>query len=184
MGRNAAVDRAYERHRRSQGKDLPESAVVKPCPMTGPLGPIPLCRATMTAWQPGMVARGYALEDAESIRPEYASANGFANETGRDGGDDARHRRRLARPSAWSARRGGTSETLRDARRMAHNPEVEGSNPSPATKARGPLSNRKRASGPSFVNRLCKRGARLRCLASTRADRRGLVLARRAGDLE
>ena len=32
-----------------------------------------------------------------------------------------------------------------DGRRMAHNPEVEGSNPSPATKARGPLSNRKRA---------------------------------------
>jgi ParE toxin of type II toxin-antitoxin system, parDE len=30
-------------------------------------------------------------------------------------------------------------------RRMAHNPEVEGSNPSPATKARGPFSNRERA---------------------------------------
>jgi hypothetical protein len=28
---------------------------------------------------------------------------------------------------------------------MAHNPEVEGSNPSPATKARGPFSNRERA---------------------------------------
>ena len=49
---------------------------------------------------------------------------------------------------------------------MAHNPEVEGSNPCPATKARGPLSNRKRASGPSFVNRFCKRRARSGCLAA------------------
>jgi hypothetical protein len=39
-----------------------------------------------------------------------------------------------------------------DVRRMAHNPEVEGSNPSPATKARGPVSNRKRASWLRFVN--------------------------------
>ena len=41
------------------------------------------------------------------------------------------------------------SETRRNAEdvdRMAHNPEVAGSNPAPATKARGPLSNRKRAS--------------------------------------
>src|SRR5689334_18180485 len=38
-------------------------------------------------------------------------ANGFANETARDGGDDMIHRRRSARPFAWSARRGGTSET-------------------------------------------------------------------------
>jgi hypothetical protein len=52
---------------------------------------------------------------------------------------------------------------------MAHNPEVAGSNPAPATKARGPLSNRKRASGPSFINRFCKSRARLRCLASTSA---------------
>ena len=43
------------------------------------------------------------------------------------------------------------SETRRDvgdaqdARRLPHNPEVAGSNPAPATKARGPLSNRKRA---------------------------------------
>jgi hypothetical protein len=38
-----------------------------------------------------------------------------------------------------------TARDARDARRMAHNPEVEGSNPSPATKARGPFSNRERA---------------------------------------
>ena len=35
---------------------------------------------------------------------------------------------------------------------MAHNPEVEGSNPSPATKARGPFSNRERAFCMSFVH--------------------------------
>jgi len=35
---------------------------------------------------------------------------------------------------------------------MAHNPEVEGSNPSPATKARGPFSNRERAFCARFVN--------------------------------
>ena len=67
---------------------------------------------------------------------------------------------------------------------MAHNPEVEGSNPSPATKARGPFSNRERASDASFVNRFCKRRARSRCLASTRVNSRALVLACRAGDLE
>ena len=36
--------------------------------------------------------------------------------------------------------------------RWAHNPEVAGSNPAPATKARGPLSNRKRASRIWFVH--------------------------------
>jgi len=58
----------------------------------------------------------------------------------------------LSEAFAWSARRAGTWEMGGDARRMAHNPEVEGSNPSPATKARGPLSNRKRVSGARFVN--------------------------------
>jgi len=35
---------------------------------------------------------------------------------------------------------------------MAHNPEVEGSNPSPATKARGLFSNRERAFCMRFAN--------------------------------
>src|SRR5215470_2235962 len=35
---------------------------------------------------------------------------------------------------------------------MAHNPEVEGSNPSPATKARGPFSNREGAFCMRFVH--------------------------------
>ena len=64
-----------------------------------------------------------------------------------------------------------------DARRSAHNPEVEGSNPSPATKARGPFSNRERAFCMWFVHgfvhgRLLKR--RLRSFRSPwrRANRR------------
>src|SRR6266566_4943420 len=36
--------------------------------------------------------------------------------------------------------------------RWAHNPEVAGSNPAPATKARGPFSNRERASCIWFAN--------------------------------
>jgi len=67
---------------------------------------------------------------------------------------------------------------------MAHNPEVEGSNPSPATKARGPFSNRERAFCMRSVNRVCKRLARSGCLATTRESCRGLVLACWAGDLD
>ena len=40
-----------------------------------------------------------------------------------------------------------------DTRRSAHNPEVAGSNPAPATKARGPFSNRERAYGVWFAGR-------------------------------
>src|ERR1700759_1057938 len=36
--------------------------------------------------------------------------------------------------------------------RWAHNPEVAGSNPAPATKARGPFSNRERAFCMRFVH--------------------------------
>ena len=57
-----------------------------------------------------------------------------------------------------------------DARRMAHNPEVEGSNPSPATKARGPFSNRERASCMWFVKR-----ARSEALMTDDLARRGLL---------
>jgi len=67
-------------------------------------------------------------------------------------------RARHGRPDVRPPRSVQRPETMRDGRdrcRMAHNPEVAGSNPAPATKARGPLSNRKRASGPRFVNRLC-----------------------------
>ena len=39
-----------------------------------------------------------------------------------------------------------------DGDRLAHNPEVEGSNPAPATKARGSFSNRERAFCLWFAN--------------------------------
>ena len=82
---------------------------------------------------------------AETATSACAMANGFANETVRDRGDDARHRRRSTRPFTWSARRGGTPETVGDMRRMAHNPEVGGSNPPPATKARDRIRTRIRS---------------------------------------
>ena len=49
----------------------------------------------------------------------------------------------------WTPR---DSPRRRDTRRMAHNPEVAGSNPGPATKARGPFSNRERAFCMWFAN--------------------------------
>jgi hypothetical protein len=50
--------------------------------------------------------------------------------------------------TGWRA----TGDTHCDSARLAHNPEVAGSNPAPATKLRGPFSNRGRASCVSFVN--------------------------------
>jgi len=38
-------------------------------------------------------------EGPEGSKPEQVLANGFANETGRDGGDDVRHVRRSPSPS-------------------------------------------------------------------------------------
>jgi hypothetical protein len=55
-----------------------------------------------------------------------------------------------------------------DARRSAHNPEVAGSNPAPATKARGPFSNREGAFCLWFVTDLCT-GARSSLLARVSA---------------
>jgi len=89
--------------------------------------------------------------DTHELATRHVTANGLANETDRDGRDDVGHRRRSARLCLVSEMR----RDVGDARRSARNPEVEGSNPSPATKARGPLSNRKRAFCASFVNRLC-----------------------------
>jgi hypothetical protein len=67
---------AVPHHRWHDGPDGSGVAVCKPCPMT---------------W--------YGHKDPGSSMPECVSANGFANETGRDGGDDMRHRRRPATPS-------------------------------------------------------------------------------------
>jgi hypothetical protein len=67
---------------------------------------------------------------------ERRSANGFANqrcgtgETTRDVGDGQRSDSLVSETRRDAGDRG-------DVRRMAHNPEVEGSNPSPATKEAG-----------------------------------------------
>ena len=72
---------------------------VKARPITGPLGPIP--DVSVDGGGPaagdGCVS-GTCTKLPGSSRPERASANGFANETARDGGDDARHRRHPLRP--------------------------------------------------------------------------------------
>ena len=64
---------------------------------------------------------------------------------------------------------------------MAHNPEVEGSNPSPATKARGPFSNKEKAFCMRFVpGCLRTKLAELPELDNT-PDTEGLRLAPQAG---
>src|ERR1700747_2715886 len=67
---------------------------------------------------------------------------------------------------------------------MAHNPEVEGSNPSPATKARGPFSNRERAFClwfvRGFVHGACSSRA---CLLYGRERPADYQLGERFGDM-
>jgi hypothetical protein len=58
------------------------------------------------------------------------SANGLANETGRDGGDAAEDQR-LSPDLCPVSETGGHTGDMEDAHRMAHNPEVAGSNPAP-----------------------------------------------------
>ena len=81
--------------------------------------------------------------------------HGFVHETlwdrlrwGRRRGSETISRHRSAEAS--SVTRDGPGR--RDRRRMAHNPEVAGSNPAPATKARGPFSNRERSFCVRFAN--------------------------------
>jgi hypothetical protein len=93
--------------------------VGKPCPMTG------------------------AYTRSRTSRPECASANGFANQTGRDGGDNVRHRRRLPRPSpsqrdAPERRRRGETRVVWLITRMSR-VQIP-----PATKVRGRFRTRNR----------------------------------------
>jgi hypothetical protein len=76
--------------------------------------------------------------------------NGFANVTRRDVDDNPRG----GRPSgaAPGPRDVPGRRDNRDGCRMAHNPEVAGSNPAPATKLRGRFSNRGPASDMWFVH--------------------------------
>ena len=84
--------------------------------------------------------RWRARREARNPQVTYRFVHGFVHETWRDA---PRRGRRggltgtLADRSARSARSLETARDDRDARRMAHNPEVEGSNPSPATKFAG-----------------------------------------------
>jgi hypothetical protein len=91
-----------------------------------------------------------------------ATANGFANETVRDRGDDARQPRRSPRPFASSARRDGTLEMLGDARRMAHNPESRVQIPPPllVCAGQGPFLAGK---GPFATGNVAKVGAGAVC---------------------
>ena len=78
------------------------------------------------------------------------SVNRFVNRTRRDSLRRGRRSRRSEMGSVRPPRSPRPPETARDARdqcRMAHNPEVEGSNPSPATSFRrsGPFPGRERA---------------------------------------
>jgi hypothetical protein len=88
--------------------------------------------------------------------------HGIVHETRRDG---VRHGRRRdlaqTRGTRWprSVRPPETVRDGRDARRMAHNPEVAGSNPAPATKVRGRFSNREPASGMWSVNGFVHHGS-------------------------
>ena len=117
-----------ERAARSQGRRIPRRhacAVVaaglacKTVPCDWPLGRSPLCRLMVTDQQLRWL-RAYITRSGKR-RQECASANGFANETGRDGGDDTGHRRRSLRPSP-DQRDAPLTGDGGDVRRSAHNP--------------------------------------------------------------
>jgi len=125
--------------------------VCKPCPATGPLGQIPVVSADGDCQQSRTVAGGY-MHKIQNVAGQSAHRltdllmrSGGTVETGRDTGD-AHQGLRLVSETRRNAGDVG------DGGRMAHNPEVEGSNPSPATKARGPFSNREGAFCMRFAN--------------------------------
>jgi hypothetical protein len=73
-----------------------------------------------------------------------------------DQGSGARRQETPRLPVQDSCRTTWTSGTIVDDGRLTHNPEVEGSNPAPATKARGPFSNRERASCMWFLHGMAR----------------------------
>ena len=104
---------------------------------------VPACQTVPYDWRMHKIQKA-AGQSARRLTDLLTRPVG-TGETTRDTGDAHQGLRRVS-----ETRR--NARDREDVRRMAHNPEVEGSNPSPATKARGPLSNRKRASGARFVN--------------------------------
>jgi hypothetical protein len=86
-------------------------------------------------------------------RPGPITANGFANETLRDG-ENARDVGDGNGPDSLVSETRRDAEDVGDARRMAHNPEVEDSNPSslPKMQVRRPSSNKEKVFCVWFVN--------------------------------
>ena len=129
---------------------------------------------------PGASRPDHALSTTgRTRRPTTRYVHGFVHETWRDAPKRGRHgglTRTLADRSARSARSPETARDVRDARRMAHNPEVAGSNPAPATSFRRCVSRTQREAGcrQSFLMRCCVRdegwpfGVALRGEASNR----------------
>jgi hypothetical protein len=82
-----------------------------------------------------------------------------------DRGSGARRRETPRLPVQDGSGTRWTSGTVVDDGRLTHNPEVAGSNPAPATKARGPFSNREMAFCMwfvhGFVHGACSSGSRL-----------------------
>ena len=131
-------------------------------------------QVTQLLSEPGRDGRGSRTaaagwrESAGNRRSIACSVNRFVNRTRRYSSKQGRRSLRSEMGSVLSAEVTEARETARDvgdAGRMAHNPEVEGSNPSPATKARGPFSNRERAFCMWFVH-----GFAHRRLLKPRAD--------------
>jgi hypothetical protein len=89
---------------------------------------------------PGASRPDHALSTTgRTRRPTTRYVHGFVHETWRDAPKRGRHgglTRTLADRSARSARSPETARDVRAARRMAHNPEVVGSNPAPTTSFR------------------------------------------------
>ena len=130
--------------------NLSHGGSAKPCPMTG------ACKDQRTS-RPGSASLAYLL-----TRP------GGTGETTRDTSDAPRGLRLVSETHR-------DTRDVGDARRMAHNPEVAGSNPAPATKVRGPSSNREGA----FCMSLCTDCARAPAQAA-RVKRRLSALRMRA----
>jgi hypothetical protein len=106
-------------------------------------------------------------EGYENCRPVARSVNRFVNRTLRDSVRHGRRSRRARWDLSCPPRSPRPRETVRDARdtcRMAHNPEVAGSNPAPATNFRRsrPFPNEERAFcvSETVVKRVAETGLR------------------------
>ena len=123
-------------------------------PTAARVGSSPPCHRRAGETPPSQDAQGGHPVGPGIRNPQagLGSANGFANETLRAGADQPGYTTVSVLDSLVSETRRNAGDGG-DVRRSAHNPEVAGSNPAPATKARGPFSNREMAFRSWFVNR-------------------------------